>query len=327
MGRPVARFKKVGEIRARKAKIAFDGSHRDTQDLGRFLADQSTEVAVFYGLCGARMSIRQVDEGLIEFQQGLDALGGKQRNTDSSSGAFLGIVFSRGNPFAPDQEIFIMNVDGTGEMQLTSNDANDQSPAFSPGGDRIVFMSLRDGNPEIYVMDTDGSNVRRLTHHVGEDSYPAWSPDGRRIAFSREGDIHVMNADGSNVARVTNHGAYLYRPAWSPDGKRIVFAASLAVSPETATHHEIWSVNTNGSNLRNLTPKPPGVAESDWDNRWPVWSRTGKYVYFQSVRPGTVRNEGAPHPTGFEIYRMDADGGNPINLTQRAGVDATPDVK
>ena len=57
------------------------------------------------------------------------------------------------------------------------------SPAWSPDGRRIAFMSDRDENPEIYVMDADGANQTRLTRTELEDSLPAWSPDGRRIAF------------------------------------------------------------------------------------------------------------------------------------------------
>jgi len=238
------------------------------------------------------------------------------------------IVFSRGLPNHPEQEIYVMNVDGSGEKRLTDNDVNDQMPVFSPDGSRIVFMSLRDNNPELYVMDADGSNVRRITNHAGEDAYPSWSPDGTKIVFTRDGDIHVVNADGSGSAqRLTSDPAYEYKPSWSPDGSRIAFAVQLGDPTVTPFHHEVWSMNANGSDVTNLTPKPDDVAENDWDNRWPVWSRTGDYIYFQSVRPASVRDEGAPHPTAFEIFRMNPDGSNPINLTKTAGVDATPDVR
>ena len=73
---------------------------------------------------------------------------------------------------------------------------------------RIVFTSLRDGNPEIYVMDSDGGNQERLTNHPASDAAPDWSPDGTRIAFASwrdgNGDIYVMDADGKNVIRLTD---------------------------------------------------------------------------------------------------------------------------
>ena len=75
------------------------------------------------------------------------------------------------------------------------------TPAWSPDGRTIVFVSGRDGNGEVYAMDADGSSPRNLTQDPAKDVRPAWSPDGRRIAFvsSRDGqsEIYVMNADGS----------------------------------------------------------------------------------------------------------------------------------
>jgi len=245
------------------------------------------------------------------------------------------IVFSRGAPSHPGQEIYVMNADGTGEVRLTDNDANDQMAAFSPNGEEIVFTSSRDGNPEIYIMNSDGSNVRRLTVHDGIDQYPTWSPNGKQIAFSRDSDpdpdvenadIYVMNDDGTRVTRLTSNRIFEYKPSWSPDGKCIAFAVFLG-DHSTPSYHEIWLMNADGSDVHSLTPKPAGVSENEWDNRWPVWSNDGRHIYFQSVRLESVTQPDALHPQGFDIFRMDADGGNPINLTQHFGVDATPDVR
>ena len=62
------------------------------------------------------------------------------------------------------EEIYVMDADGSDQTRLTSNDTNDYSPEWSPSGSQIVFLSLRDGNPEIYVMDADGNNQTRLTN-------------------------------------------------------------------------------------------------------------------------------------------------------------------
>ncbi len=95
-------------------------------------------------------------------------------------------------------EIYVMNVDGSGQTRLTNNSAIDARPAWSPDGKRISFQSTRDGNVEIYVMNADGSGQTRLTNNSAIDARPAWSPDGKHIAFQslRDGDleIYVMNA-------------------------------------------------------------------------------------------------------------------------------------
>jgi hypothetical protein len=71
-------------------------------------------------------------------------------------------------------EIYVMNADGSGQINLTDNPADDLGPAWPPDGSRIAFHSERDGNPEIYVMNADGSDVIRLTTAGGE--FPVWSP-------------------------------------------------------------------------------------------------------------------------------------------------------
>ena len=80
------------------------------------------------------------------------------------------------------QEIFIINRDGTGLIQLTHSGAYE--PHWSSENNKIVFCSNRDGNPEIYVMNSDGSDQTRLTNNTFNDKEPAWSPNGTHIAFS-----------------------------------------------------------------------------------------------------------------------------------------------
>ena len=117
------------------------------------------------------------------------------------------------------QEIYVMNADGTNPINLTNNPANDLDPFASPDGTKIAFSSNRDGDDEIYVMNADGTNPVNLTNNLADDrGRPIWSPDGTQIFFSsnRDGnqEIYVMNADGSNPVNLTNNPAEDNSPSW-----------------------------------------------------------------------------------------------------------------
>lgn len=116
-----------------------------------------------------------------------------------------------------DADIYVMDANGSGVVQLTENDKLDWFPSWSPDGEHIAFASERDGDhAEIYVMKADGTGIERLTDDEQSNIQPVWSPDGGRIAFvsGRDGKagIFVMNADGSGVERFEEG----HSPAWSP---------------------------------------------------------------------------------------------------------------
>ena len=95
----------------------------------------------------------------------------------------------RSSDRAGNLDIFAMNADGAGLVNLTNDPAEDGLPAWSSDGEKIAFTSDRAAKYEIYIMHIDGSGVERLTDNAAVDLGPAWSRDGKRIAFisSREG--------------------------------------------------------------------------------------------------------------------------------------------
>ena len=186
-------------------------------------------------------------------------------------------------------EIYVMNADGSGVTRLTESEGDDRDPSWSPDGRRIAFSSDRDGNPEIYVMNADGTGVTRLTESGGANEAPSWSPDGRRIAFSSAyGYMYVMNADGTGVTSLTDDNAgWDSWPSWSPDSRRIAFMSDRDGNPE------IYVMNADGTGVTRLTDSP----QYDY---YPSWSPDGRRITFQS---------------SGEIYVMNADGTAVTRLT------------
>ena len=102
--------------------------------------------------------------------------------------------------------------------RLTDTEEDESDIAWSPDGQRILFVSERDGNKEIYVMDYTGSNETRLTFNQKDDYDPIWGTDGTSVIFVSEldgdSDIFIMDTEGQSQQRVTNNDAIDESPTW-----------------------------------------------------------------------------------------------------------------
>lgn len=99
------------------------------------------------------------------------------------------IAFRSGPPRQFQGNIHVMNIDGTGEIELTDFDGVEENPVWSPGGGKIVFQSMMSGNFELYVMDADGSNLTNLTRNPAHDYWPSWVAPGRPADVSQPAGI------------------------------------------------------------------------------------------------------------------------------------------
>src|SRR5207248_1981572 len=172
--------------------------------------------------------------------------------------------------------IYTMNADGSNQVNLTKNPANDSTPVWSPDGTRIAFESDRSGLQNIYVMNADGSNVVKITKNDGGIDFrvfdPAWSPDGKKLVYvgSLMGEVsslQIVNADASGVStRLEPLSTEVADPEWSPDGTRIAFTGRVPCSdcypnPSLVAFH-LFVINADGSGRTQIADSPQFFASS-----------------------------------------------------------------
>jgi len=245
--------------------------------------------------------------------------------------------------FDNQQDIYVVDADGSHLCRLTYDAADNSNPTWSPDSKELAFFSSRDRIDGIYVMQADGSNVRRVlatSHRTGLD----WSADGKYLAFVSNDDpsyLSVIDVDGSNMRHVMA-GASYGRVSWSPDGK------SIAIVTGRDHWNQVSVVEADGSNLRivadermagiadyqNPAWSPDGqrlaldkkskvclvnaegsnghcldVNPTNGNNQYPTWSPDSQRIAFYSY--GLSAQDG--------IYVMNADGSNVSRLTKNGG--------
>jgi TolB protein len=212
----------------------------------------------------------------------------------------------------------IYHLDRDGRLRkLSRGTAADYGAVWSPRGDRLAFVSSRDGHDNIYVMHPDGSGVHRLTHDStasngapAASQAPTWSPDGKRIAFTStrdggEAKIYRMDADGSHQVRLTRTPTFVIDavPDWSPDGRYIIFTSNR----QGFDNNQIFRMRPDGSDVTRLTNSPSGV-----DDGVPDYAPDGRLIVFSSTRNGGWQRLFTMHSDGSAVLPL----GGPMNLDE-----------
>jgi Tol biopolymer transport system component len=200
------------------------------------------------------------------------------------------------------QDLFVANYDGIGEVQLTNDTFSDYRPVFSPAGNRIAFVSTRGGanNDRIYrdiwLIDSDGKNLLQLTTADGEDTFPVFSHDGQKVFFVsyRNGNtqVYAVNIDGTGEVNLSNNAFEDGTPFADPSGNHILF-----VSNRTG-EYEFWTMANDGSSQSQLLT----IAGNEFH---PSYTADGKQIIYFSEVEGYRR-----------IYIVEVIGGSePVALT------------
>lgn len=148
------------------------------------------------------------------------------------------ITFSR--TVEGNQEIFIMDGDGTSKKNITQHPGDDTAPDWSPDGLKIAFTSDRDGDKEIFVTYPKTNNTRQLTDNTYTDHSASWLPDGRKIVLIAEGwmgmeHVYLTGFNGRRLKQLTSFPQSLFRDVALPDlitSDDIKYSKESLLSPE-----------------------------------------------------------------------------------------------
>lgn len=185
-------------------------------------------------------------------------------------------------------EIFVMNPDGTGRTNISNWKGVDW--VYYARNDKLYFVSDRDTVHRkffLYEMNSDGSNVRKVSQFLVRDSWTSSRKGGAEflIASNKSGkaEIYLIDKDGKEVQQLTNNEFYDNDPCFSPDGSRIVFC-----SKRDGGFDELWMMNADGSNQRQLTqfPKDDTTKASGYHAGPPFWEPNRNVISFISMRQG-----------------------------------------
>ncbi len=197
----------------------------------------------------------------------------------------------------------IADADGYNAQILLESPEPLLSPAWSPNGKKIAYVSFEGRNSAIYVQDILTGKRERVAAFEGINSAPDWSPEGSRLAMtlSKDGntEIYIMSLHSKSLTRMTNHSGIDTEPTWSPDGRKLAFTSDRSGGPQ------IYEMDIRGG-------RPKRVSFEGNYNVRPAYSPDGKFITLVHAVNGS-----------YHIGLLDLSNGY-INTLTNAKLDESP---
>jgi TolB protein len=209
------------------------------------------------------------------------------------------------------QDISIIPADGGEPETIVSAPHYQNHPFWSPDGKILGFSSDQKDQPQwnIYAIALDTKIITQITPDSFGVQAGHWSPDGENIVFDSGYPHHsiiTIQLATNKLTFLTPDSLYEGWPKYSFDGSKIVFE-SLREGNGT---YNIWSINSDGANLKQITHD---------GGEYPCWSPDGRWIAYSHNTSGEVPN------SNYDIYIIAADGGEPIQITISNDNEVRPD--
>ncbi|MFH1283958.1 MAG: hypothetical protein ABII27_09890 [bacterium] len=208
--------------------------------------------------------------------------------------------YHHGNP-----DLFIISSDGVILKSISTRHGLNAAAQWAPDGESLALTLSIGRSPDIYQIDLQGKIIKQLTSGWGAEISPCFSPDGKQIVFTSDKpgfpQLYTIRID-QNLEHRLFSGKYSDSAAWSPKGDSIAFSMFNKYGK-----FDIFTVNTNGRSLRQLT-------QDAQKNENPSWSPDGRFIVFASNRNGE-----------YELFMMSQDGSRQKRVFKVKGNCFTPD--
>ena len=197
----------------------------------------------------------------------------------------------------------VADADGYNPQTVVSSNEPIISPAWSPDGAKMAYVSFEKKKPIVYVQSLSSGSRETVANYKGNNSAPAWSPDGSKLAIvlthGANSQIYTVDANGSNLKQITKSNAIDTEPAFSRDGKWIYFSSDRGGKPQ------IYKISAAGGVASRVT------FEGAY-NVSPRFSPDGKSLVY-------IRNDGGK----FKVALQDLASGQ-VQLLSEGSQDESP---
>ena len=258
--------------------------------VGRLSAIENGQVAVDFDLVNSLTGQRVVSQRFVGMPNALR--NAAHRVSDVVYEKILGIrgafatriayVAVDGQPPSQSYQLVVADADGENQRLILQSRFPLMSPAWSPDGQWLSYVSFESKRSAVYVQLVRTGERRQVSARAGINGAPAWSPDGKKLALTLGGsngnpDIYVLDLGTQSLSRVTDDPAVDTEPTWTPDGRSLYFTSDRAGGPQ------IYRIGVNPGD------RPKRITFSGNYNARPRLSPDGTQLAMVTLESGNYR--------------------------------------